>query len=64
MRLAAKAIRRWRRSPRDLGMATLEYAVGLLAATAFAAVLLKLVTSDHVRGLLAGIVEQALRLGQ
>ena len=44
----------------DAGMSTAEYAVGTLAAVAFAAVLYKVVTGDSVAGLLNGIVTKAL----
>lgn len=44
----------------DDGMTTAEYAVGTIAACAFAGVLLKVVTSSAVSGLLAGVVERAL----
>ena len=45
----------------DAGMSTVEYAVGTLAAVAFAGVLLKVVTSDAVRSALAAIVQRALQ---
>lgn len=45
----------------DAGMNTAEYAVGTLAAVAFAGVLLKIVTSDAVRSMLLAIIEKALR---
>jgi hypothetical protein len=41
-------------------MSTVEYAVGALAAAAFAGVLLKVVTSDTVRAALAHAIEKAL----
>ncbi|MEV6103092.1 DUF4244 domain-containing protein [Streptomyces sp. NPDC051940] len=44
----------------DRGMTTSEYAVGTIAAVAFAAVLYKVVTSGAVSGALQGIVERAL----
>lgn len=44
------------------GMTTAEYAVGTIAACAFAAVLLKVVTSSKVSTLLAGVVEKALEV--
>jgi hypothetical protein len=44
----------------DAGMVTSEYAVGLVAAVAFAGVLYKVVTSSVVRAALAGMVERAL----
>jgi hypothetical protein len=61
MRIAAMVIRRWQRVSGDLGMATLEYAVGMLTATGLAALLMSIITSDRVRGLLLRTVEQALR---
>nr|WP_276617701.1 DUF4244 domain-containing protein [Streptomyces coryli] len=44
----------------DAGMTTSEYAVGTIAAVAFAAVLYKVVTSGAVSSALQGIVERAL----
>jgi hypothetical protein len=49
-----------RRLRGDAGMNTAEYAVGTLAAVAFAGLLLKVVTSDTVRAALAGIIQRAL----
>jgi hypothetical protein len=49
-----------RRTRRDDGMTTAEYAVGLVAATGFAALLYEVVTSGSVRALLAGLIEHAL----
>jgi hypothetical protein len=46
---------------RDDGMNTAEYAVGTLAAVAFAGLLLKVLTSDSVRDALAAIVQRALQ---
>jgi hypothetical protein len=43
------------------GMTTVEYAVGTLAAVAFAGVLLKVLTSDTVQAALSGIVQRALQ---
>ncbi|MFI0449122.1 DUF4244 domain-containing protein [Actinomadura sp. 6N118] len=57
------AVRRWRRGARDLGMSTAEYAVGTVAAAAFAGLLFKVVTSPDVRTLLLGIIKRALQLG-
>jgi hypothetical protein len=45
----------------DGGMNTAEYAVGTLAAVAFAGLLLKIVTSAQVHSLLMGIITRALR---
>lgn len=48
------------RGRRDAGMSTAEYAVGTIAACAFAAVLFKVVTSGTVLGLLQSVVTRAL----
>lgn len=45
---------------RDDGMNTAEYAVGTLAAVAFAGLLLKVLTSDTVQKALTAIVQRAL----
>jgi hypothetical protein len=50
------------RLPPDAGMATAEYAIATLAAAGFAGLLLVVLRSDEVRGMLAGIVRQALSL--
>jgi hypothetical protein len=44
----------------DAGMNTAEYAVGTLAAVAFAGILLAVVQSDPVRAALQAVVERAL----
>lgn len=44
----------------DAGMNTAEYAIGTLAAVAFAGVLLKVLTSDSVQAALAGLITRAL----
>ena len=44
----------------DAGMTTAEYAVGTVAAVAFAAVLYKVVRSDAVATTLSDIVQSAL----
>lgn len=49
-----------RRCRRDDGMSTAEYAVGTIAACAFAAVLYKVVTSGPVSEALQQLVERAL----
>jgi Flp pilus assembly pilin Flp len=46
----------------DAGMTTAEYAVGTLAAVAFAAVLYKIVTSGAVLQALSDIVTSALQV--
>ena len=56
-----RALTRWLRQRRDDGMNTAEYAVGTLAAVAFAGVLFKVVSSDAVRGALAEVIQRALR---
>ncbi|HEY7487693.1 MAG TPA: DUF4244 domain-containing protein [Streptosporangiaceae bacterium] len=47
---------------RDDGMSTAEYAVGTVAAAAFAGLLFKIVTSPQVREMLLGIIHKALNL--
>ncbi|WTX76659.1 DUF4244 domain-containing protein [Streptomyces sp. NBC_00647] len=47
---------------RDRGMVTSEYAVGVIAAVAFAAALYKVVTSGQVGEELQGIVGRALNV--
>jgi hypothetical protein len=49
-----------RRRSSDAGMSTAEYAVGTIAACAFAAVLYKVVTSGPVNEALQQLVEKAL----
>ncbi|HZB29020.1 MAG TPA: DUF4244 domain-containing protein [Streptosporangiaceae bacterium] len=51
------------RHARDEGMSTAEYAVGTVAAAAFAGLLFKIVTSSEVRTLLSGIIRRALQMG-
>ncbi|MGI5401876.1 DUF4244 domain-containing protein [Streptomyces sp. CA-135486] len=45
---------------RDSGMTTSEYAMGTIAACAFAAVLYKVVTSGAVSGALQSVIGKAL----
>jgi hypothetical protein len=52
----AKAVR----AAIDAGMTTAEYAVGTVAAVAFAAVLYKIVRSSAVQSALSGIIRSAL----
>lgn len=47
-------------SRKDAGMTTAEYAVGTIAACAFAAVLLAIVQSDGILGLVTKVVTTAL----
>lgn len=63
MRLVSLA--RWvmRRSTRDEGMTTAEYAVGTMAAVAFAVVLMAVVKSGAVQTALTTIITTALSSG-
>ena len=45
------------------GASTAEYAITVLAACGFAAVLVALLASDQVRGMLLGIITSALSMG-
>lgn len=45
----------------DSGMNTAEYAVGTLAAVAFAGLLLKVLTSSQIQAALAELIQRALR---
>ncbi|MBB4913101.1 DUF4244 domain-containing protein [Streptosporangium saharense] len=47
---------------RDRGMSTAEYAVGTIAACAFAMLLFKVVTSPEVRQMLTNLVKRALNV--
>jgi hypothetical protein len=51
------------RATADAGMSTAEYAVGTIAAVAFAVVLYKVVTSGEVQAELADIIRRALSAG-
>lgn len=46
---------------RDAGMNTAEYAVGTLAAVAFAGLLLKVLTSNSVQAALSAVIARALK---
>ena len=46
----------------DSGMSTVEYAIGTLAAAAFAAVLYAVVTGDSIVTALTGLVPRALQV--
>jgi len=50
-----------RRLKSDAGMNTAEYAVGTLAAVAFAGLLLKVLTSAHVQAMLSHLIDRALQ---
>jgi hypothetical protein len=54
---------RWSRvrATADAGMSTAEYAIGTLAAVAFAGVLLKVVTSGPVQSALGAVIGRALK---
>ena len=47
---------------REAGMATAEYAIATLAAVGFAGLLVVILKSSEVKGLLTGIIKQALSL--
>jgi hypothetical protein len=53
---------RWRRlrATAEAGMSTAEYAVGTVAACAFAAVLYRVVTGDSIVSALGALVDRAL----
>ena len=44
----------------DRGMSTVEYALGTLAAAAFALGLMRILTSQYVGALVTGVVERTL----
>jgi len=46
----------------DSGMSTAEYAIGTIAACAFAALLYKVITSPQILDLLTGLVSRALHV--
>jgi hypothetical protein len=52
---------RLRTEAADAGMSTAEYAVGTLAAVAFAGVLLKVVTGTNVLSALTAVIDRALK---
>ncbi|GGM73437.1 hypothetical protein GCM10010106_19980 [Thermopolyspora flexuosa] len=58
----AQAAFRGIRTRGDAGMSTAEYAVGTIAACAFAALLYKIVTSPGVQEMLTGLIDRALKL--
>ncbi|GII02185.1 DUF4244 domain-containing protein [Planobispora takensis] len=47
---------------RDRGMSTAEYAVGTIAACAFAALLFKVVTSPEVQEMITNLIDRALNV--
>lgn len=52
----------WRRRFGDAGMSTAEYAIGTVAAAAFAALLFKIVTSSEMHRMLLAIIRRALNV--
>jgi len=59
--VAGDALRRRRgRGSGDAGMSTAEYAVGTIAACAFAAVLYQVVTGDSIVSALQDLIDSAL----
>ena len=50
------------RTRAEAGMSTAEYAVGTIAACAFAGLLFKVVTGNEVRAMLAALIQKALKL--
>lgn len=61
-RLGVRVTQRAREVGTDAGMATAEYAIVTLAAVGFAGLLVVILKSGEVKGLLSGIVRQALSL--
>lgn len=62
--MSQKLAARWRRlrALRDAGMTTAEYAVGTLAAVAFAVVLIAVVRSGAIKSALTNIITSALNV--
>lgn len=60
--MTEKVAARWQRlrALRDAGMTTAEYAVGTLAAVAFAGLLIAVIKSGAVKSALSGIITSAL----
>ncbi len=60
--IGGRVRRRWRRlrAGAEAGMSTAEYAVGTVAACAFAAVLYRVVTGDSIVSALDALVDRAL----
>jgi hypothetical protein len=54
-------VERLRGDAADAGMNTAEYAVGTLAAVAFAGILLKVLTSGSVQAALTAVIDRALK---
>jgi len=60
-RRAAAALATMNAEP-EAGMSTAEYAIGTIAACAFAALLYKVITSSQILSLLTGLVSRALHV--
>jgi len=60
LHLLARRVRAAVRTGVEAGMSTAEYAVGTVAAVAFAVVLYKIVRSDAVSSALSSIITDAL----
>ena len=60
--IVRQLLNRVRRPGNDAGMSTAEYAVGTVAAVAFAAVLYKVVRSGAVQSALSDIITSALHV--
>ncbi len=63
LRVRAWQVRARARNGWERGMTTAEYAVGTLAAVAFAAALIAVIRSDAVRAALNRIIQTALSTG-
>ncbi|MEU8821434.1 DUF4244 domain-containing protein [Actinoplanes sp. NPDC048796] len=61
MRKLIANVARLRGEAADAGMSTAEYAVGTLAAVAFAGILFKVLTSGNVQAALGAVIDRALK---
>ena len=59
-RPSVPAPRRWHTLRDDSGMSTVEYAIGTIAAAAFAAVLYAVISGDSIVGALTSLIQRAL----
>jgi Protein of unknown function (DUF4244) len=59
LRTIAGLVGRLRSAGSEAGMSTAEYAIGTVAACAFAGILLKILTSPEVADLLKGLIKRA-----
>jgi TRAP-type uncharacterized transport system fused permease subunit len=62
VRASARGLAIVARTRSEAGMSTAEYAVGTIAACAFAGLLFKIVSSPEVRKMLSDIISRALKL--